>query len=113
MNHPRLSIPLTVRISRILPFQSLYDLYLLERSAENLDAHSEVEGLRINPALRTLDFFRSAKDEAENNRTEAMGLPFLDTSTALRDSPSLVTLAPLGENDLNAWLAYWRRVGYL
>ena len=93
-----------------LPYHEWLDL--LEKSGADLDADSEIEGLRVNPALRILEFFRSGKDEKSPKSTEALGLPLLDISNALQDTPSLASLAPIGQGDLDLWLTYWKRVGY-
>ncbi|KAJ3481757.1 hypothetical protein NLI96_g7439 [Meripilus lineatus] len=95
----------------VIPYIQWLDL--LEKSGENLDATSEVEALRTNPALRILEFFRSAKDVKSPKSTEAVGLPLLDTSAAQKDAPSLANITPVGKSDLNLWLAYWKHVGYL
>lgn len=97
-----------------LPIIPYFDwLDLLEKSGANLNAKSEVEALRVNPALRILEFFRSEKHEKSPKSTEALGPPLLDITRAQKDSLSLGTIAPIGSDAVAAWLAYWKRVEYL
>lgn len=103
----------------------------------------EVEQMKINPALKIIDFFESAvpvkgastgvvnegpargntKSFAEGTDTtksfegtyEALNLPRLSVSEAMRVAPSLQpeNLPQLTANDALRWLQYWRSIGYL
>jgi len=91
-----------------LPLVS-YDEWVssLEKSGENLTAEKEVEMMKVNPALRILEFFSLAK-WGEGSK-EAFGLPELDMSKAQEVAPALneENLKQLNERDALAWLAYW------
>jgi hypothetical protein len=78
---------------------------------------TEVEHMQENPALRLLSFFQGARFIASATEKdaahEAMGMALMDMEKAKEASPSLKTLGHLGPNDVNKWLAYWRRAGAL
>lgn len=95
----------------LVPYQEWLDL--LEKSGAGLDANSEVEALRNNPALRILDFFRAAKEEKSPKSQEVMGLPLLDVSQAQKDSPTLAALNAIAGDAVDGSLAFWKRVGFL
>jgi hypothetical protein len=78
----------------------------LERTAD------EKEAFVHNPALHLLDFFRSVHKPAVSDDDEALRFPRLETSRAVRVAPSL-TCATLGKEDVDQWLEFWRRVGFL
>ncbi|KAF8311061.1 acetyl-CoA synthetase-like protein [Clavulina sp. PMI_390] len=84
----------------------------LEADLKN-PAHTEVEAATANPVLRLIDMFRAGFDTTEAR--EAMGVPKLQTTQAVKASPALArgTLAPLGKNDALGWLHYWQSKGLL
>jgi hypothetical protein len=79
-------------------------------------SHSEVEAATANPALRLMDMFRAYRNGAPRSEArEAMGVPKLQTTQAVRVSPALrrENLPPLGKEDALRWLHYWQRAGLL
>lgn len=73
--------------------------------------HGAGEG---NPALRIIDFFRSASTNGDQ-ATEAMGMSRLDLTQAMQASPTLRDgeLRQIGTSDVEGWLAYWRKTGFM
>ena len=67
-----------------------------------------------NPALKILDFFTEAL-RAQGTTAEALGLPSLSVTEALKTAPSLGphSLSQLGEEDVTRWVEYWKRVDFL
>ena len=79
-------------------------------------SRSEVEAATANPALRLIDMFRAYRNGAPKSEArEAMGVPKLQTSQAVKASPALrkENLSPLGKEDALRWLRYWQRAGLL
>jgi len=64
---------------------------------------------QTNPALHLLDFFRGCSPVGLENR-EALGIPFLDISEALKCSSTLSdsSLPRVAREDAEGWVAYWR-----
>lgn len=89
----------------------------LQHSASDheMNAATEMEILRYNPALRTLPFFQSLGAYAADLEPgwEALHFPALSIENALSASPTLYNVSPLGEQDVLRWLTYWKAVGYL
>jgi hypothetical protein len=79
----------------------------LEEEAANGD-----QKITDNPALHLLDFFRSGNKHLVSEEGESLGLPMLDTSTAVQVAPSM-RYGKLGKDDVEMWVAYWRKVGFL
>ncbi|TCD70281.1 putative NRPS-like protein biosynthetic cluster [Steccherinum ochraceum] len=97
----KLSLPL-------VPYTEWVDT--LAASGEGLDAKSEVEMMKVNPALRILDFFMSARGgPAVESTKEAMAMPELSLERAVDVAQALGSkrLPKLGEKDALGWLAYW------
>lgn len=77
---------------------------------------TEVEAATANPALRLISMFRPFRDGAHPSEArEAMGLPKLQTSEAVKYSPALRrdTLKSLGQSDALRWVQYWQKAGLL
>jgi hypothetical protein len=90
----------------------------LDRLEADLAApsRSEVEAATANPALRLIDMFRAYRNGAPRSEArEAMGVPKLQTTQAVKTSPALrrENLSPLGKEDALKWLRYWQRAGLL
>jgi len=68
-----------------------------------------------NPALYLLDFYQSADKPLPADDAEAFGFPRLSTAAASCVSSSLraMKLSPLGRNDVEGWLAYWEKIGFI
>ncbi len=82
----------------------------LEKSVEAGSA-AEVEAMRQNPALRLLPFFKAVKPAVDGR--EALGLVSLSTEKATRVSPSLAQMPMLDAERARAWVAAWKRSGFL
>lgn len=71
------------------------------------------------PALKIPEFFRGititqARAASVNNATmEAGGVPQYATGKLQQYSPSFGALEPLGEAHARAWVAYWKKQGFL
>ena len=81
-------------------------------------AHRHLDGAvewENNPALRLLEFFRTAARPLPAEDAEAMGFPQLLTDAAVKNAPSLRrdSLEELGQNDFDGWITYWRKIGFL
>lgn len=84
----------------------------LQKSGENLDAKGEVDMMKVNPALRILDFFSRtmlAEERGGEGGREMMGMPELSLRKAVEVAPALneKNLPQLGEKDALSWLGYW------
>jgi hypothetical protein len=67
-----------------------------------------------NPAVHLLEFFISRQKDAEAiNSAEALFCVSLDTTLTQAVAPSLGSETPLGPKDVEDWVAYWRRIGFL
>ena len=80
------------------------------------DSDSEVDAMRANPALRLLDFFRAQTSETEGRVLEGkepMGVVRLATDVGERTSAELARMPPLDAKTSMAWVAAWRKSGFL
>ena len=68
----------------------------------------EVDGMRANPALRLLDFFRAQHDSGNSNPK-----PRLSTAEAEKASQELAHMRELSEEDAKRWIAAWHVSGFL
>ena len=68
----------------------------------------EVDGMRANPALRLLDFFRGQRAGGRSNAS-----PGLSTAKAEEASKELAHMAELSREDAKKWVAAWRASGFL
>ena len=84
---------------------------LLDASGDGLDADSEVEMARVNPALKLLEFFSACR--SSEHAQIAVGLRGLDVSRALSECATLRSARPLTAEDVMAWVAYWKRHDFL
>jgi len=79
-------------------------------------SRTEVEAATANPALRLINIFRPYRNGAPKSEArEAMGVPKLQTTEAVKASPALrrENLRSLGKEDALAWLRYWQKAGLL
>lgn len=79
-------------------------------------SRTEVEAATANPALRLISMFRPFRNGVDLfEAREAMGLPKLLTTEAVKYSPALRrdTLEPLGHSDALRWVQYWQKAGLL
>ncbi|KAF8066748.1 hypothetical protein FPV67DRAFT_1496289 [Lyophyllum atratum] len=96
----------------LVPYSKwLVALEASESSEDGKAANASVD----NPALRLLDFFRSADKPLPSDDAEAFGFPRLETEVAIHAAPSLChsKLLPLGRGDVESWLRYWKQIGFL
>lgn len=70
----------------------------------------DVDAMRRDPALRLIDFFRSADTRPGR---EAIGLARLNVRKAVQVAPSLSVVPQVGEDNVKAWVARWRASGFL
>jgi len=88
----------------------------LESGAKAITAADEVDSLKLNPALRIIDFYRAASAHMRTpNSGEAMGFPTLSMVSAMAASSTLASpsLKCLDCTDVQSWVTYWKSVGYL
>ncbi|CDO77413.1 hypothetical protein BN946_scf184857.g20 [Trametes cinnabarina] len=81
---------------------------------ENIKMATNEDALKLmkdNPALRLLDFFKGLPSSPE--RREPMGTVHLSTEKSTRVSKALADLPVLDSARVKAWLAAWRRSGFL
>ncbi|KAH8100027.1 acetyl-CoA synthetase-like protein [Cristinia sonorae] len=89
-----------------LPLVSYADwLARLRESGANLHAEHEVEIMKVNPALRILDFFSGV--DLDSSSGEAMGIREMDMTKAREVANVLSGLPPLSKRDVLGWLSYW------
>lgn len=83
-------------------------LSLLEESGTKT---TDVEGL---PALRIIDFFRTASME-DGESVEAMGLPRLAVTEAKKESVTLAdeNLRQISLQDISQWISNWMVTGFI
>ena len=119
--HPR-PVPWTSIVSPIAEHMKLdvipYDDWVdkLAHSGEGLNADSEVEAMKVNPALKIMDFFVGAKSgSGQSSNPEALDFPALSVAEAERVAPSLSAenLPQLSAKDALKWVAYWKKTGFL
>ncbi|KAI9065203.1 acetyl-CoA synthetase-like protein [Trametes sanguinea] len=85
--------------------------FLLRKSMRDAgSADEEVELMKANPAVRLVDFFEGTKMVPER---EPMGTVYLSTEKATQVSAALANLPPLDAARAKAWLAAWKRSGFL
>lgn len=65
-----------------------------------------------NPAVHLLDFYHGSTASGEEYR-EALGMPLLDLSEAVKSSANLAdpSLPQVSRQDAEQWFGYWRRKG--
>ncbi|GLB41023.1 putative acetyl-CoA synthetase-like protein [Lyophyllum shimeji] len=90
-------------------------LAALEASESSADGKAPNAKSVANPALRLLDFFKSADKSLPSDEADAFGFPRLSTKVAALVAPSFgsANLLPLGRSDVESWLGYWKRIGFL
>ncbi|KAJ3002101.1 hypothetical protein NUW54_g6030 [Trametes sanguinea] len=113
--HPR-PVPWSTIIAPIaeelrIPHVSYQDcLTTLQQMADVPDGDHCGEQVKENPALRLVDFFSGL--ETSSSR-KPLGTVNLSTENATRVSATLHSLPPLDIGQVQAWLAAWKRSGFL
>ena len=80
---------------------------------EGSAAAASVEVARQHPALRVVDFYRLMSHN-ESSGAEALTKTRLDTTEAVKISPTLTRALPVLDTTLvKKWLGYWKRKGVL
>ncbi|ESK89266.1 hypothetical protein Moror_5151 [Moniliophthora roreri MCA 2997] len=89
-------------------------LNALESSASTTSSTPSSYSLS-NPAISLLHFYRSARGRLSTEvEGEAFGFTAMRTSKAVETVPWLMTDMPqVGQEDVDRWVAYWRRIGLL
>ncbi|TFK37077.1 hypothetical protein BDQ12DRAFT_608601 [Crucibulum laeve] len=92
-----------------------YSTWLSVLEAADLSSVSGVDPAEENPALRILDFYRSADKPLPSDDAEAFGFPRLSTTLAVQNAASLqqCTMHQLGCDDVHRWISYWNSVEFL
>ncbi|KAK1227630.1 hypothetical protein PQX77_009360 [Marasmius sp. AFHP31] len=62
-----------------------------------------------NPAISLLHFYRSARPPSAAD-SEAFGFTAMKTNNAVDTVPWLKDLSPIGREDVDKWVEYWRRL---
>ncbi|KAF8890512.1 hypothetical protein CPB84DRAFT_1784727 [Gymnopilus junonius] len=99
----------------VVPFAAwLARLEDVGKSSNNDEDDIEVEAMRNIPALRLLPFFRAVSTHAKGSIT-GLGFRQLDSKVAVRLSKTLAdpNVPQVGENDVTAWLGYWKNIGFI
>jgi hypothetical protein len=71
---------------------------------------------RAEPAIRLRSLFHSrtrALSERVPGDYEAFALPNMDTTVLRRLVPALEMAPPLGKEDVESWIGYWRKIDML
>ncbi|KAF9459676.1 hypothetical protein BDZ94DRAFT_1284298 [Collybia nuda] len=68
-----------------------------------------------NPAVHLLEFFASRKKNAEaaDSSIEALFGTSLATTLTAASAPSLGSATKIGPEDIESWVVYWRKIGFL
>lgn len=93
-------------------------LTILEDASAALDNVStdtaKIDGtLRTNPALRLLDFFRTAKQHIGNSHMEPLGIAMLENIKAVEASMTLKGAELIGTGNVEKWVKFWKRSSFL
>lgn len=95
----------------LVPYTEWVDRLTQSAHAQNRDAEASAQQVARIPALRILDFFQEAGADADAKEgREAMGTRRLALDRACCASPTLSGLksAPLDEDNVRSWIAYWK-----
>jgi hypothetical protein len=71
---------------------------------------------RVEPAIRLRSVFHARGrvfSERGPGMYEAFGLPNSDTTVMCKLVPALETATPLGKEDVESWMGYWRKMDML
>ena len=78
------------------------------------DPNRVEKAYELVPALRLINFFRSAKGKTSlDTGREPFGFPALSLEKAQACSHTLRASEPLGAADVERWLSFWRKSGFL
>ena len=83
----------------------------LDQKATDPGAVKEI--LSTNPALRLLNFFEKGQERLNNPFVEPMGIARLECGNAVRDSKTLASTRQIGEDNVRAWVSFWKGSGFL
>ncbi|KAH9932151.1 hypothetical protein B0H21DRAFT_699704 [Amylocystis lapponica] len=113
---PEVAAAINKELGYELPLVPLEDW--VESLARAAEGASEIE-IEAMPAIKVLEFFRGVlaweqeAKHAQASEIEVGGLPIFETAKVQAASPTLRELQPLGEDDVRAWIKYWRQKGFL
>ncbi len=85
-------------------------LSMLTKSGKGLESKLEQEVVKVNSALKLLDFFTQISLEPDSRE---MAIPRPDLSQARSNSSALDELKPLSADIVLKWISYWRHSGFL
>lgn len=77
------------------------------------DAAAVEKTLRENPALRLLEFFRAGKEHENDDSYEPPGLTKMSCEKAASVSESLRNARSMNEENVNRWVAAWKKSGFI
>ena len=83
----------------------------LDQKATDPGAVKEI--LSTNPALRLLKFFEVGQERFNDPYVEPMGIARLECRNAVRDSKTLASTGQIGEDNVRAWVSFWKGSGFL
>lgn len=91
-----------------------YSEWLIALEANARSSHRLIDVMINNPALGLLDFYRSAFRPLQREDSEAFGLAMAATGVIREAAPeAFVELKQLSRMDVEAWVRYWGRIGFL
>lgn len=96
-----------------VPYDDWLDM--LEREMAELGTEPAIieKAFREIPALRLMDFFRSARGNASSAELEPLGIAKLASHEAQATSLALRCAHTLGVADVRSWMTSWRRSGFI
>ena len=116
--HPVPAAPMMERLGELLGLPLVrYSEWLnaLESAAtmsSSSSMHNPSSSSLSNPAISLLHFYRSARPPSAAD-SEAFGFTAMKTNNAVETVPWLKDVPPICGEDVDKWVAYWRRVGLL
>ena len=78
----------------------------LDQKATDPVAVKEI--LSSNPALNFLSLFENAQKRLNGPFVDSMGIARLKCGNAIRDSKTLASTKQIGEDDVRAWVSFWK-----
>ncbi|KZT66436.1 hypothetical protein DAEQUDRAFT_739999 [Daedalea quercina L-15889] len=89
-------------------------LYESKKSGDDWEGgQGEVELLQTTRALHFRGWFKVLSSTPRDDDAQALNFPALSVSRAKELCPVMTRIAPLCEDDVKNWLAYWRKIGLL
>lgn len=112
--HPIRAETMIQYISKSLGLTVVSQSEWLQKLESNIDPQICKSDRGKNPAIRLLPFLRWMMNEAgQASHKGAFNLPLVSSINAQRGAPSLKSIEPLGGDDIQGWLDFWQRIGFL